>query len=56
VTHPVPARLLAYARYRIDFEKEVEKHLKACAECAQFVARALEPERKPEVIGRVRKA
>jgi hypothetical protein len=50
--------LLAYARYRIDFEKEVEKHLQACHECAQFVARALEPESKGgEPIGRlVRKA
>jgi len=54
MTHPVPAQLLAYARYRIDFERVVEKHLEECPECAKFVDEALEPERNgPEVIGRL---
>lgn len=57
VTHPIRTRLLAYARYRIDLDGEVEKHLRLCDECAQAVyeARKLEPEKQhpSEVIGQV---
>ncbi len=35
--HPVPARLKAYARYRIDFQREVERHIAECRDCAQLV-------------------
>jgi len=44
VTHPIPARLLAYARYRIDFGREVEQHIEVCRECAHVVGDALSRE------------
>jgi len=44
VTHPIPARLLAYARYRIDFGREVEQHIEVCRECAHVVGDALSQE------------
>ena len=45
MNHPVPARLLAYARYRIDFGKEVEQHIEVCRDCAHVVGNALWEER-----------
>jgi hypothetical protein len=48
VKHPLPSRLLAFARHRIDFDKEVEEHVERCPECAKFVDDALsEAEKKP---------
>jgi hypothetical protein len=58
VNHPIPARLLAYARYRIDFGKEVEQHIEVCRECAHVVGNALSEEidrRRGDVLGRLRK-
>lgn len=59
MTHPIPARLLAYARYRIDFGREVEEHIEVCRECAHIVGDALSQEierRRAEPAARKRTA
>jgi hypothetical protein len=44
VRHPVPARLKAFALYRIDFDDEVKEHLAECFSCAQIVRQERELE------------
>jgi hypothetical protein len=59
VNHPVHARLLAYARYRIDFDREVEQHIEVCRECAHVVGNALTEElerRRGDPLARLRRA
>ena len=46
MNHPVPARLVAFARYRIDFGKEVQQHIEVCRECAHLVGQALSEEQE----------
>lgn len=35
--HPVAAALIAYARFSVDFDHQVERHIFACKVCARLV-------------------
>jgi hypothetical protein len=37
VQHPVPAALIAYARFTVDFDDQVSRHIERCRSCAERV-------------------
>lgn len=37
VQHPAPAALIAYARFSVDFEGQVARHIAECEFCADLV-------------------
>lgn len=37
VQHPAAAALIAYARFSVDFNEHVERHIAKCRACAELV-------------------